>query len=124
MTLYMVIVDFHGEATSEKVAMGRYLDGRVSAVLGTHTHIPTADHHILAGGTGYMSDVGMTGSYDSVIGMKEKSVMSRFLTRMPSRFEPASGPATLAGVVIRVGRGDGLCRDILPIRRGGILERR
>lgn len=119
-----LIVDFHGEATSEKVAMGRYLDGRVSAVLGTHTHIPTADHMVLKGGTGYQTDVGMTGCYDSVIGMKEETVMRRFLDRLPSRFEPAAGPGALAGAVVRINLKDGLCREVVPVRRGGFLERR
>ena len=85
----IIVVDIHGEATSEKVAMGWYLDGRVSLVLGTHTHVPTRDCRILPGGTGYVTDVGMTGSYDSVIGVKKEAVIRRFLNMRPTRFEVA-----------------------------------
>ena len=88
----------HCEATSEKQAMGHFCDGRASLVVGTHTHVPTADHRILPGGTAFMSDVGMTGDYDSVIGMDKDEPLSRFLRRIPRRkFEPANGPATLCG---------------------------
>ncbi len=85
----IVLVDFHGEATSEKIAMGYYLDGRVSLVLGTHTHVPTKDARILAGGTGYVTDVGMTGSYDSILGVRKEDVIERFLSMRPTRFEVA-----------------------------------
>src|ERR1700685_3452622 len=96
-----IILDFHGEATSEKQAMGFFCDGRASLVVGTHTHTPTADLRILAGGTAYMSDVGMTGDYDSVIGMAKDEPLQRFVRRISSaRFEPASGAATLCGVVV------------------------
>src|SRR5205809_825587 len=86
-----IVVDIHGEASSEKTAIGHYLDGRVSAVLGTHTHVPTCDHRILPKGTAYCTDLGMTGPYDSVIGVEKDLVILRFLTGMPSRFETAKG---------------------------------
>ena len=98
-----IIVDFHAEATSEKEAMGYYLDGRASCVVGTHTHAPTADDRILPGGTAYMSDVGMCGDYNSVLGMDIAEPMNRFLTRIPrERFEPALGPATLSGLAVEI----------------------
>ena len=96
----IVFVDFHAEATSEKIAFGWYVDGRVTAVVGTHTHVPTADETILTNGTAYITDVGMTGPYDSVIGVKKELVIDRFLTGMPARFEPASGDVRLCAVVI------------------------
>jgi hypothetical protein len=96
----IVFVDFHAEASSEKVAFGWYLDGRVTAVVGTHTHIPTADENLLPKGTAYITDVGMTGPYDSVIGVKKELVIERFLTGMPARFEAAHGDVRLCGVVI------------------------
>jgi metallophosphoesterase (TIGR00282 family) len=96
----IILVDIHAEATSEKVSMGWYLDGRVSAVLGTHTHVPTADERILPGGTAYQTDVGMTGPYDSVIGVKKELIIQRFLTNMPARFEAATGDVRLCAVVI------------------------
>lgn len=98
----IVIVDIHAEATSEKKAMGVHLDGRVSAVLGTHTHVQTSDERVLPGGTAYISDVGMTGVVDSVLGMAPKTVLSRFLTRVPEKFELAEGLAALNGVVIEI----------------------
>lgn len=117
-----IIVDFHAEATSEKVAMGSYLDGRVTAVLGTHTHIPTADHRVLPGGSGYMTDVGMTGCYDSIIGMKRESVMPRFLTGIPSRFQPKDGEGSFCGAVVTFDSKNGRCLRVQPVRRGGSLE--
>ena len=96
----IVFVDFHAEATSEKVAFGWYLDGRVTAVVGTHTHIPTADEIVLPKGTGYITDSGMTGPYDSVIGVKKELIIDKFLSGLPSRFEPASGDVRLCGVVV------------------------
>jgi metallophosphoesterase (TIGR00282 family) len=96
------VVDFHGEATSEKQAMARYADGRVSALVGTHTHVPTADERILAGGTAYVSDLGMTGPYDSIIGMEQDAVLRRFLTGMPSRFEVARDDARLSGLLVEI----------------------
>jgi metallophosphoesterase (TIGR00282 family) len=95
-------VDFHAELTSEKMAMGWYLDGRVSAMVGTHTHIPTADTRILPGGTAYQTDVGMTGPYDSVIGVRKEIVLERFLTALPVRMEPAKGSAELHSVIVEV----------------------
>ena len=100
ITAKVILVDIHAEATSEKVSMGWYLDGRVTAVLGTHTHIPTADEHVLPNGTAYMTDVGMSGPYDSVIGVKKELIINRFLTNMPVRFEAASGNVKLCAAVI------------------------
>ncbi|MBF0438386.1 MAG: TIGR00282 family metallophosphoesterase [Magnetococcales bacterium] len=117
------IVDMHAEASSEKIAMGFYLDGRVTAVLGTHTHIPTADHRILKQGTGFITDVGMTGCYDSIIGMRVDSVMPKFLSKMPTRFEPAMGDAMVCGAVIKADRNTGRCLAIAPVRVGtGLSE--
>ncbi len=118
-----IVVDFHGEASSEKQAMGHFCDGRVSLVVGTHTHIPTADYQILNGGTAYMTDAGMTGDYDSVIGMQKEEPLQRFLTRhSSSRFEPANGPATLSGVAVETDDKTGLATRIAPVRLGGRLE--
>jgi len=100
----IVLVDFHGEATSEKVAMGWHLDGRVAAVFGTHTHIPTADARILPRGTAFVTDLGMVGPQHSVIGSEVEPVLRRFLTGMPARFEVASGPITFNAVIIEVDR--------------------
>jgi hypothetical protein len=105
-------VDFHAEVTSEKVAFGWYLDGRVSAVIGTHTHVPTADARILPQGTAYLTDCGMTGPIDSVIGMDKAGSIERFLTGMPTRFEPASGPVRLNAVLIDVDQSTGKARSI------------
>ena len=108
-----IIVDFHGEATSEKQAMGYFCDGRASLVVGTHTHVPTADLRILAGGTAFMSDVGMTGDFNSVIGMAKDEPLQRFLRRVStSRFEPASGPATLCAVAVETESGTGLATRV------------
>jgi metallophosphoesterase (TIGR00282 family) len=96
----VVLVDMHAEATSEKISLGWYLDGRVTAVIGTHTHVPTADERVLPGGTAYITDVGMTGPYESVIGVKKELVVARFLNNMPVRFEPATGDVRLCAVVI------------------------
>jgi 2',3'-cyclic-nucleotide 2'-phosphodiesterase len=96
----VILVDFHAEATSEKVAMGWHLDGRVTAVLGTHTHIPTADERLLLNGTAYQTDVGMSGPYDSVIGVDKDLVLHRFLTGLPSKFEPAKGNPKLCATVV------------------------
>ena len=96
----VIVVDFHAEATSEKVAMGWYLDGRVTAVLGTHTHIPTADQRILPGGTAYQTDVGMSGPYDSVIGVEKEMVLQRFLTGMPGKFEAAKGNPKMCAALV------------------------
>lgn len=96
-----IVVDFHAEATSEKMAFAYYFDGRVSAVLGTHTHIQTADEKILPGGTAYITDLGMTGPSDSILGMEKQSIIEKFLTARPARFEVASGPAQMQGVILK-----------------------
>jgi metallophosphoesterase (TIGR00282 family) len=115
-----IIVDFHAEATSEMVCMGKYLDGRVSAVLGTHTHIPTADHRIMSAGTAFQSDVGMTGCYDSSIGMDYDVPLNAFLKgRRFGKMEPASGVGTLCGSMIDIDDKTGLAKSIKPIRIGG-----
>src|SRR5262245_64426758 len=96
----IVVVDFHAEATSEKVAMGWFLDGQVTAVIGTHTHVQTADERVLPGGTAYLTDVGMTGPHDGIIGMDRTSVLTRFTTGLPARFEAATGDARLHAALI------------------------
>jgi metallophosphoesterase (TIGR00282 family) len=108
----VVMVDFHAEATSEKQAMGFYLDGRVSAVLGTHTHVPTADERILPKGTALQTDTGMTGPYESIIGMRADKVLKRFLLQTPSSFEVAKHDVRLAGVVIDIDETTGKARGI------------
>jgi metallophosphoesterase (TIGR00282 family) len=118
-----IVVDFHAEASSEKQAAGYFCDGRASLVVGTHTHVPTADYQILAGGTAYMTDAGMTGDYDSVIGMQKEEPLQRFLTGIPSaRFEPAFGAATLSGVAVETDDATGLAIRVAPVRLGGRLE--
>ncbi len=119
---HAVVVDVHAEATSEKSALGHFADGRASLVAGTHTHVPSADHRILAGGTGFVTDVGMTGDYDSVIGMDKDEPLRRFTRRIPSgRFEPAMGPATLCAVAVELTPA-GLTKAIAPVRIGGLLN--
>jgi metallophosphoesterase (TIGR00282 family) len=108
----IIIVDMHAEATSEKKALGWFLDGRVSAVLGTHTHVQTADDEILPGGTAYISDAGMTGPFDSVIGVKKEVVIDKFLFQIPNRFDIAKGDIRLQGVVLDVDEKDGKCSRI------------
>ena len=118
-----IVVDMHCEATSEKMAMGHWCDGRASLVVGTHTHVPTADVQILGAGTAYQTDAGMCGDYNSVIGMEKTEPMRRFLTGMPKdRFQPAVGPATLAGVFVETDDRTGLARSVRMIRVGGRLE--
>jgi metallophosphoesterase (TIGR00282 family) len=118
-----IVVDVHGEATSEKQAMGFFCDGRASLVIGTHTHVPTADLRVLPGGTAYMSDVGMTGDFNSVIGMAKEEPLQRFLTRVSSaRFEPATGPATLCAVAVETDPATGLAVRVGAVRLGGALE--
>jgi metallophosphoesterase (TIGR00282 family) len=118
-----IVIDFHCEASSEKQSMGHFCDGRASLVVGTHTHAPTADHQILPGGTAFMTDVGMTGDYDSVIGMVKDEPMNRFLSKIPSsRFEPALGPATLCAVAVETDDATGLARHIGAVRLAGRLE--
>ncbi len=115
----VVFVDMHAEASSEKQAMGHYLDGKVSAVIGTHTHVPTADDRILPQGTAYLSDAGMCGVYDSVLGMDKDEPVNRFVSRVNgSRFSPVTGEAAISGVVIEVDDGSGLARNISPLRLG------
>lgn len=117
-----ILIDVHAEATSEKYALGHFVDGRVSLVVGTHTHAPTADAHILAHGTAYMSDAGMTGDYDSVIGMDKHEPVRRFLRKTPGvRMEPAEGEATLCGVAVETDDKTGLALKISPVRIGGRL---
>jgi calcineurin-like phosphoesterase len=117
-----IIIDFHGEATSEKQAMGIFCDGRASLVVGTHTHVPTADLRVLPGGTAYMSDVGMVGDFDSVIGMGKDEPLQRFTRKISSaRFEPATGPATLCAVAVET-EPSGLAARVAPVRLGGRLE--
>ena len=110
------IVDFHAEATSEKVALGRHADGRVSALIGTHTHVQTADEQVLPGGTAYISDVGMTGPHDGVIGVKAELVVQRFLTGMPTRFEPAEGNVQFHAVLVEIDARIGHALSIERIR--------
>jgi 2',3'-cyclic-nucleotide 2'-phosphodiesterase len=117
-----VVVDFHCEATSEKQAMGFFCDGRASLVVGTHTHVPTADHRILSGRTAFVTDVGMTGDFDSVIGMLKDEPLTRFVRKIPrARFEPANGPATLCGLAVETD-ARGLATRVAPVRLGGLLE--
>ncbi len=119
-----IFVDLHGEATSEKNAFGHYFDGRISAVVGTHTHMPTADQMIYPKGTGYQSDAGMTGDYDSVIGVRKDISIHRFVKKTPSeRMVPADGEATLCGTFIETGKG-GLCVRIEPVIVGPRLHNR
>lgn len=119
-----IIVDFHAEATSEKMAMGHHLDGRASLVVGTHTHVPTADDQILPRGTGYITDLGMCGDYDSVIGMEKSEPLRRFTTKMAGgRFAPAAGEATICGIMIETDPASGLAQSIDPIRLDGRLRR-
>jgi metallophosphoesterase (TIGR00282 family) len=117
-----LVVDFHAEASSEKQAFAHFVDGRVSLVVGTHTHVPTADHQILPNGTAFVTDAGMTGDYDSVIGMEKEEPVRRFTTKLPAtRFEPASGAATLCGIAVELD-AKGLAAKIAPVRIGGRLS--
>ncbi|MCK5014742.1 MAG: TIGR00282 family metallophosphoesterase [Candidatus Omnitrophica bacterium] len=113
-----IIVDMHAEATSEKVAMGHYVDGRVSGIFGTHTHIQTADEHVLSKGTAYITDLGMTGPFDSVIGQKKENIIRRFLTSLPLRFHVAEGTAQLNGIVMDIDEQTGKARSIIRLQRG------
>ena len=116
-------VDIHGEATREKQAMGHFCDGRASLVAGTHTHAPTADHRILPHGTAFISDVGMSGDYDSIIGMDKDEPLTRFLRKIPgARFEPALGEATLCALAVETDDATGLARRLGAVRLGGMLE--
>jgi len=113
-----ILVDMHAEATSEKLGMGWYLNGRVTAVVGTHTHVATADEQILPGGTAYITDVGMTGPYPSILGMDKEVILTRFRTSLPTRFEVASEPGVISGVVISAQRESGRATAIERIRFG------
>lgn len=118
-----IVVDVHCEATSEKQSMGYFCDGRASLVVGTHTHVPTADGRVMPGGTAFVSDVGMTGDYDSVIGMDKDEPLTRFLRKIPSaRFEPASGAATLCAIAVETDAATGLATRVAAVRLGGCLE--
>jgi len=118
-----IVLDFHGEATSEKMSMGHFLDGRATLVVGTHSHVPTADAQILPGGTAFQTDAGMCGDYDSVIGMKKSAAMARFVTKMPGeRLTPAESAATLCGVVVDTDDATGLASRVAPLRLGGRLK--
>jgi metallophosphoesterase (TIGR00282 family) len=118
-----IIVDFHGEATSEKTSMGHFCDGRATAVVGTHSHVPTADHRLLANGTAYVTDLGMCGDYDSVIGMQKEVAVARFVKKLPGeRLEVAPGEPTICGAVIETDPVSGLARGIWPLRMGGKLD--
>jgi hypothetical protein len=118
-----ILLDFHAETSSEKMAMGHFCDGRASLVVGTHTHVPTADHQVLSGGTGYLTDAGMCGDYDSVIGMEKTEPMQRFLRKLPTeRMKPAEGPATVCGVAVETDDATGLATRIATFRIGGRLE--
>ena len=114
----VTVVDFHAEATSEKGAMGWYLDGRVQAVWGTHTHVPTADGRVLPKGTGFLTDLGMTGPADSVLGMKPGQAINRFLGGLPMRFEPAEGPCKLQGAVFAIDTATGRCQSVTRVDIG------
>ena len=116
------LIDIHCEATSEKMAMGHFCDGKVSVVVGTHTHVPTADAMVLPGGTAYLTDAGMCGDYNSVIGMEKAEPMRRFITGMGrERFTPAMGEATLAGVYVETDDRTGAATRVVPVRQGGHL---
>lgn len=117
-----IFIDIHGEATSEKTAVGFHCDGRVSAVVGTHTHVPTADHRILPEGTAYQTDAGMCGDFISVIGMQPEAAVGRFIGKPQGRLEVAKGEASLCGVIIETDDETGLAHTITPFRRGGSLS--
>ena len=121
-TAAAIVVDIHGEATSEKMAMGHYVDGRASIAVGTHTHVPTADTCILPGGTAYQTDLGMCGDYDSVIGMRKEPAIARFVRKMPGeRLAPAEGEATLCAIFVQIDDATGLATYAAPLRVGGRL---
>ncbi len=124
-TIDAVVIDVHGEATSEKMALGQSLDGRVSLVVGTHTHVPTADDQILPGGTAYQTDTGMCGDYDSVIGMRKQTAIARFRRKIVNdRLHPADGEATLCALFVETDDSTGLATRVEPVRLGGRLRRR
>ncbi len=112
----VILVDMHGEATSEKIGMGRFLDGRVSAVVGSHTHVQTADEQVLPGGTAHLTDAGMCGPENSILGVRSDRVINRFLDQMPARFDVADGPVGVHGAIIDVDETSGLARSIVRVR--------
>lgn len=118
----VILVDMHAEATSEKQALGLYLDGRVSAVVGTHTHVQTADERILPRGTAFMTDIGMVGPVDSIIGVRKEQVIDRFIKGIPVRFEVASGPSNIEGCLVEVDEASGLARSVTRVRERVDLE--
>ena len=119
----VIVVDFHAEASSEKQALAHHLDGRVSLVIGTHTHVPTSDYRVLPGGTAFQTDVGMCADYQSVIGMTHEEPVRRFLHKVPGeRFSPADGPATIAGLAVEIDEATGLALKVGPLRLGGVLS--
>ncbi len=118
-----IVIDFHGEASSEKQAVGYFCDGRASLVVGTHTHVPTSDHRVLPGGTAYMTDAGMTGDYESIIGMDREEPLGRFLRGYPAaRFAAADGPGTLSGIALETDDATGLATAVAPVRIGPVLD--
>ena len=122
-TAAAIVVDFHGEATSEKMAFAHSFDGQVSLVVGTHTHCPSADHQVLPGGTAFQSDAGMCGDYDSVIGMDKQGAAARFWRKLPGeRLAPAEGPVTICGTFVETDDATGLAKRIEPVRQGGRLS--
>ena len=122
VTAHAILVDVHAETSSEKLALGHYLDGRVSVVVGTHTHVPTADERLLRGGTAYQTDAGMCGDYDSVIGMKKEAAIARFVRKLPGeRLQPAEGEATVCGLYVETNDSTGLALRVKAIRHGGML---
>jgi metallophosphoesterase (TIGR00282 family) len=123
-TVAAVLIDFHAEASSEKMAFGHSFDGQASLIVGTHTHTPTADHQILPNGTAYQTDAGMCGDYDSVIGMQKEGAATRFWKKLPGeRLAPAEGEATICGVFVETDDATGLARRVEPVRQGGRLSR-
>ena len=122
-SVHAIVADFHAETTSETMSYGHSFDGAVSLVVGTHTHVPTADHQVLAGGTAYQSDAGMCGDYDSVIGMAKQGAAAKFWTHMPGeRLQPADGEATVCGLLVVTDDATGLATAIAPLRQGGRLS--
>ncbi|MXV43668.1 TIGR00282 family metallophosphoesterase [Saccharibacter sp. 17.LH.SD] len=123
VTVQAIIIDVHAETTSEKMGFGHFFDGRASLVVGTHTHIPTADHRILPKGTAYQTDAGMCGDYDSIIGMEKGNALRRLLKKVPTeRFQPAMGTATVSGLMVETDDKTGLALKVCPFRQGGDLS--
>ena len=119
-----IIIDFHGEITSEKMAMGHYMDGKITALVGTHTHVPTADGRILEKGTGYQTDLGMCGDYNSVIGMDKDNSIKKFLNdKHAKKHFPAKGEATISGLIVTADKETGLASKVEPLIEGGIFQK-